>query len=41
MLDRGAGGPPVVGSSVFAMEHRSFGYAPPMSVSSPVAGVCE
>ena len=39
MLDRGAGGWPVVGSLVFAMEHRSFGSALPMSVGSPVAGL--
>ena len=41
MLDHGAGAALVVGSSVFAMEHRSHGQMPPMSVGadSPVAGL--
>ena len=41
MLDRGAGAAPVVGSSIFVMEHRSHGEVLPMSVGadSPVAGL--
>ena len=43
MLDRSAGAAPVVGSSVFAMEHRSHGEMPPMSVGAdlPVAGLVD
>ena len=41
MLNRGAGAALVVGSFIFAIEHRSHGYMPPMSVGadSPVAGL--
>ena len=39
MIDHSAGVASVAGSSVYAMEHRSFGSAPPMSVCSPVAGL--
>ena len=34
MLDCGAGTALVVGSSAFAMEHRSHGEVPPMSVGA-------
>ena len=43
MLDSGAGAEPVVGSFVFAMEHRSYGDMPLMSVGadSLVAGLVD
>ena len=34
MLDHSAGTAPVVGSSIFAMEHRSHGDVQPMSVGA-------
>ena len=43
MLDCSAGTAPVVGYSVFAMEHRSHRQMPPMSVGAdlPVAGLVD
>ena len=41
MLDRGAGAAPVVGSSIFTMEHKLYGEVPPMSMGADllVAGL--
>ena len=43
MLDRSAGTVPVVGSSIFMIEHRSHGDVLPMSVGAdlPVAGLAD
>ena len=43
MLYHGAGAAPVVGSSIFVMEHRSHGEMPTMSVGAdlPVAGLVD